>query len=246
MEQITVELVRSGIVDLTGRRFGRLVVLGYAGSAGKSSAGNSGTKGAAWMCKCDCGRSKVIRRSRLLTDQTKSCGCLANTVGQPRYDLVGQRFGRLVVTEYAGNDKRRRSSQWKCMCDCGDERLVTRKYLKCGFATSCGCRNRGAVRSDKVVSNVQLVDAAPKFRACEPGIYCLFYKGEIVYIGQSRNVFERVAGHERRGLMVFDYWDFARIEDAGVRCSAEQQLIRQHQPKYNGEGASRGSTSALP
>jgi len=57
----------SRIADLTGRRFGRLVVL-Y--DTGERKDGH-----VVWHCRCDCG-NEVDRRSDYLTSgHTKSCGC---------------------------------------------------------------------------------------------------------------------------------------------------------------------------
>lgn len=55
-------------VDLSGSKFGLLVVNAYAGL---DSGGN-----AAWSCLCDCGASVVVRGSRLRSGETASCGCL--------------------------------------------------------------------------------------------------------------------------------------------------------------------------
>lgn len=57
-------------IDLTGRRFGRLVVVEREGTQ-KSGA-------ARWRCHCDCGKSKVIDGTSLRSGHTKSCGCLAH------------------------------------------------------------------------------------------------------------------------------------------------------------------------
>lgn len=56
--------------DLTGRRFGRLLVLGFS----KCVPGRSSF----WKCRCDCGREKEVNRNCLLhkREPTKSCGCL--------------------------------------------------------------------------------------------------------------------------------------------------------------------------
>lgn len=61
--------------DLTGKRFGRLVVLGRAGSAGE--LGKSGKK-IYWKCRCDCGQETVVSQSELQMGGggTQSCGCL--------------------------------------------------------------------------------------------------------------------------------------------------------------------------
>lgn len=56
-------------------------------------------------------------------------------------DLRGERFGRLVVFETAesplGMKTKRR--YWKCICDCGNEKIVSTKMLRSGLTKSCGC-----------------------------------------------------------------------------------------------------------
>lgn len=56
-------------------------------------------------------------------------------------DLTGQRYGRLVVIE---RDFTKKTTAWKCQCDCGNITIVTTKNLRQkGFSTkSCGCLNR--------------------------------------------------------------------------------------------------------
>ena len=56
----------------------------------------------------------------------------------PKTDLVGQRFGRLVVKEFAGRD-RGNNALWSCLCDCGNNRIVRDANLKTGHTQSCGC-----------------------------------------------------------------------------------------------------------
>lgn len=55
-------------IDLTGQRFGRLVVQSRVGSAPQS--GN-----AEWLCFCDCGKSTTVNSRRLRGGITTSCGC---------------------------------------------------------------------------------------------------------------------------------------------------------------------------
>jgi len=55
-------------IDLTGQRFERLVVDKYAG---KNEKGKS-----QWLCKCDCGKEKIVIGCSLVTNNTRSCGCL--------------------------------------------------------------------------------------------------------------------------------------------------------------------------
>ena len=57
-------------IDLTGQRFGRLVVVGRADPP-------SNKRGCAmWHCRCDCGNEKDINSFYLRNGDTRSCGCL--------------------------------------------------------------------------------------------------------------------------------------------------------------------------
>ena len=55
------------IIDLTGRRFGRLVVIERAK---KNKSGHR-----RWLCRCDCGVEKVVTCSNIRRGDTTSCGC---------------------------------------------------------------------------------------------------------------------------------------------------------------------------
>ena len=53
-------------------------------------------------------------------------------------DLIGKRYGKLVVTELLpanGSGHRR----WLCQCDCGNTHEATTGNLNSGHATHCGC-----------------------------------------------------------------------------------------------------------
>lgn len=54
--------------DLLGQRFGRLVVVGRAGS--------NAHKKALWQCECDCGDKVTLLGASLLSGRSASCGCL--------------------------------------------------------------------------------------------------------------------------------------------------------------------------
>lgn len=61
-------------------------------------------------------------------------------------NLVGMRFGRLVVVFLNLNRTDRGRVQWGCRCDCGDYKLVAGTDLKCGNTSSCGCLKVESVR----------------------------------------------------------------------------------------------------
>lgn len=58
-------------IDLTGRRFDRLVVTEFYGNGrrGKQSV-------RLWSCRCDCGNQTIASYSALTNRNTRSCGCL--------------------------------------------------------------------------------------------------------------------------------------------------------------------------
>lgn len=58
--------------DLKGMRFGRLTVV----CKGVDYFTNNGHKFSMFICKCDCGSVKAVRRNSLVSNRTKSCGCL--------------------------------------------------------------------------------------------------------------------------------------------------------------------------
>ena len=52
-------------------------------------------------------------------------------------ELLGQRFGHLVVLSKA--ERRRDRTAWFCVCDCGREHCATTQDLVAGNTKSCGC-----------------------------------------------------------------------------------------------------------
>lgn len=58
-------------IDISGRRFGRLVALERVG---RTLAPN-GTRQSMWKCRCDCGNETVVKYIALISGNTKSCGC---------------------------------------------------------------------------------------------------------------------------------------------------------------------------
>lgn len=128
-----IPITNPQIKDITGQRFGRLVVFGYAG---KKFYGNSKKGKSQWLCQCDCGNTCVVILDSLQNGVTTSCGCFrAEKSNQPVGDLTGVRCNRLVVIRYNGNGR------WVCRCDCGNETRVRTYYLVRGKVTSCGCLN---------------------------------------------------------------------------------------------------------
>lgn len=82
--------------DLTGQRFGRLVVLEYVERRGCHSM---------WKCQCDCGNTIITSAHSLKLGRTKSCGCLNTEV---RSKTAKDRFGFVDGTSLCGISSNRK------------------------------------------------------------------------------------------------------------------------------------------
>jgi len=66
------------------------------------------------------------------------------------------------------------------------------------------------------------------------GVYFLFDREELVYIGKSWNCLLRVAEHTRKDAeKSFTSWNFIAIDVDTEKNNLERKLIQAHNPKYN-------------
>ena len=121
-------------IDLTGQRFGRLLAIRDIGSRRAFRV---------WEFRCDCGAVAECTTASVLHGGTISCGCFQREESSRRKsaDMLGMRFGRLIVVARSGLDKHGKV-QWRCKCDCGDEPVVSGASLRREMTKSCGCLHR--------------------------------------------------------------------------------------------------------
>lgn len=126
----------SRIRDLSGKRYGRLSVLGISSITPSS--------GAIWKCVCDCGRNTLVRRGDLVSGKTRSCGCLALETRRIEYGLSAL---NKVFNSYKQHAKRR-GYEWQLTKE--EFKELTQQPCKyCGKIPSnyCGenaqCKNGG-------------------------------------------------------------------------------------------------------
>ena len=115
-------------IDLTGQRFGKLLVLEEV----KDKRASNGA--IIWRCKCDCGKEVEVVGTNLRKKKnpTTSCGCKTNSK-----DLTGKKFGKLTVLEPT-DERINGKIVWKCQCDCGNIHYVNTGNLTSGGVKSCG------------------------------------------------------------------------------------------------------------
>lgn len=75
--------------DLTGKKFGKLEVIGVH---------DTGSRKTYYVCQCDCGNVKVVRADALISGATKSCGCIkkeqdkTNLTANHKHKMSGTRI----------------------------------------------------------------------------------------------------------------------------------------------------------
>lgn len=79
------------IDDLTGKRFGRLVVIKRGENKGEQTR---------WICQCDCGNITIVFASALKCGNTKSCGCLFKEKTSKTFTTHGLSKTRLYEIYY--------------------------------------------------------------------------------------------------------------------------------------------------
>jgi len=62
------------------------------------------------------------------------------------FDLVGQRFGRLIAIRPDYTPRKKHDTYWLCVCDCSKQHMVSSYHLRHGIARSCGCLSRDVAR----------------------------------------------------------------------------------------------------
>lgn len=121
---------------LVGQHIGRITVL-----KDLNQLNNDHRK--IYFCKCDCGNYINLNSHYLLNSIEPSCGCYqiekSRQNGQnSKKNLIGQRFGKLLVLRETNERTENGMAIWECLCDCGkitkicSSNLIGKKILSCG------------------------------------------------------------------------------------------------------------------
>jgi len=113
--------------DRTGKKYGKLTVIKYL-------------ENQKWLCKCECGKEKIVHSKHLIPGVTKSCGCM---LGRGRsINFLGMRRKFLVCT------KKISDTEWEWTCDCGNKVILKAPQLyhqkTCGLKCSKLKNEQGA------------------------------------------------------------------------------------------------------
>ncbi len=141
-------------------------------------------------------------------------------VGTPRHhDLMGQRFGRLVVIAESTERSAARGMRWVCQCDCGKKKVIDALALRRGVVVSCGCYMRERVTERATIHghNRRYVGKSPTYISWEKMLSRCDKPRDPAY--------PRYGG---RGIVVCERWHkFANfLQDMGERPSCLHTIDR--------------------
>ena len=191
------------LIDLTGKQFEHLLVIERDFQTQK----DKNSRDVFWKCRCDCGNELSVRGQDLRQLKTKSCGCLKkeNAHKINYINMIGQRFGRLLVLQEA---KERIDNHvcWICQCDCGNQSIVMGKHLRSGATKSCGClKSQGELKISEILKmNSIRFETQKTFNNCKNQLLLKFdfylpdYQAVIEYNGiQHYKAIDFFGGEER-------------------------------------------------
>ena len=112
-------------------------------------------------------------------------------MGSRLVDIVGNRYGRLVVIGYEGKGNSRHH-KWKCQCDCGNIVIVQGLNLKNGHTKSCGC-----------LASEKSKERATKHNMCETRLCKEWYR--MLNRGTNTN-WNEAHRYALRGITVCEEW----------------------------------------
>lgn len=85
--------VSEGVIGLLGKVFSRWTVLEYAGTKGKAYAAH-------YLCVCECGTRREVKKEYLLKGKSRSCGCLHRQIVGDQFRTHGHSQNRGVTPTY--------------------------------------------------------------------------------------------------------------------------------------------------
>jgi len=135
-------------------------------------------------------------------------------------DILGLRFGRLIVLKLSKNQKIGYGAAWICKCDCGNIKEINGKHLRSGLTKSCGCWQKEVMLSINLIHGFKITDVEKDYRYST-------YRGMIkrCYDEKAKN-YKNYGG---RGIRVCSSWlksIFNFINDIGERPTKYHTLDR--------------------
>lgn len=127
-------------------------------------------------------------------------------------NMVGQRFGRLIVIERCGSTPTGIAT-WKCKCDCGSICVIEGAKMRTGNTKSCGCLNRDSSRDRRTTHGKSQTRLYAIWEAMKQRCFDMSNKNYSRYGGRGITVCEEW----RNDFQAFYDWAMASGYDQGAK-----------------------------
>lgn len=192
--------IKNNIKDITGQKFGRITVIGFAEIRNRKTY---------WNCICDCGTKKEFRGDGLKRG-VSSCGCARADVNE-KEDWSGRIYNKLIVIGYGNCNN---FAYVLCKCECGTEKYIRKDHLVIGNQKSCGCYKK------------QRLDAMPKNKLLHKKEYTCWCKMKERVLNPKTKGYKDYGGRgitiENRYINSFDEF----FNDIGEAPGSEYSIER--------------------
>lgn len=175
---------------MIGQRFGKLVVV----STYQKPRADGQSFYLVCICQCDCGNTKEVLKQHLLAEKetTRSCGCLRPSQKLEKdAEIVGLRFGKLLVKERLDEKSKDGRTLYLCLCDCGTEIKVTGKNLKNKNTSSCGCSRRNDL-AGQTINGIKIIRTlkhdSPNSKAKDARAECICPLCNSTFIARQKDI----------------------------------------------------------
>lgn len=122
-----------------GKTYGCYKILGI----GEPSVLPGGQKKKNYICECViCNNIRHLNAYKVTHNCYQSCNNCKPHQQKTSTQMIGMKFGRLTVIQRVDNyiqPNGQTKVMYKCICDCGNETIVSSSHLTSKHTTSCGC-----------------------------------------------------------------------------------------------------------
>lgn len=143
-----------------GKTFNNLVVLAFC-SAPDHVKDKRSTYA---LIKCDCGNTKIVSFSNVVSGKTKSCGCRLQYSLNVRNNHIkndtGKKYNMLTFVEIIDVPDKLKDKDTiyaKFLCDCGKETCAYLAAVRNNKIKSCGCVNKHTKAKDARLASARTV-----------------------------------------------------------------------------------------